>query len=300
MPADGVALTPASHLLSVPEILRLARLFVSLGVSKVRLTGGEPLVHPEVEALCAGLGAIAGVRQLTLTTNGIRLARKLPALQAAGVTGVNISLDTMDPDRFIIIARRSGLTHVLQGIEAALEHKMETKVNCVVMRGVNEDELPRFVELTRDQPLDMRFIEFMPFDDNKWNDGKFFSYKEMIERIKLHHPTLTRESEGPHDTAKRWRVPGFRGSVGFITSMTDHFCGGCNRLRLTADGHLKVCLFGEAEVNLKRLLTEGASDMEVADHIRAAVHRKHFSHGGHADMYAIARGRNRSMIRIGG
>jgi cyclic pyranopterin phosphate synthase len=300
MPAEGIELTPNSNLLTHEEILRLSRLFVQLGVSKIRLTGGEPLVYPKIEEICSEIGATPGVRQLAMTTNGLLLSRKIEALAAAGVRTVNISLDTMQEDKFEFVARRNGLKHVLRAIDAALEHNLETKVNCVVMKGINDSEIADFIALTKDKPIAVRFIEFMPFSENKWNDNKFCSYESMIDTMRAHYPSVQPEETCIHDTAKQWRVPGHKGTVGFITSMSDHFCGGCNRLRLMADGNFKVCLFGEAEVNLKQMIAEGASDLMLEGIIREAVSKKHYSHGGHADMYAISQGNNRSMIRIGG
>jgi cyclic pyranopterin phosphate synthase len=300
MPADGVELTPAPQLLTPEETLRLARLFVSLGVSKIRVTGGEPLVHPHVEDLCRGLSTIPGVRQLGITTNGLRLSSKLMVLRDVGVTSLNISLDTLHPTRFAIIARRNGLDRVRQGIREALECGLDTKLNCVVMRDVNDDELGDFVALSKDDPLSVRFIEFMPFDANQWSSKAVVGYTDMLAAIRKLYPTIERVGESPHDTAKLWRVPGFRGTVGFISSMTDHFCAGCNRLRLMADGDLKVCLFGGSEVNLKQLMGSGATDSDLEAAIRNALQRKHLQHAGHSGLQDLAKAPNRPMIRIGG
>ncbi len=298
MPAEGVDLKPREEILTFEEIVRLARLFVAAGVDKIRLTGGEPLLRRDIEALVEQLGDLPGLRTLALTTNGLLLSKKLPRLQAAGVNLLNVSLDTLRPDRFDAITRRAGFDVVRRAIEDALGYGYDPlKVNCVVMRGFNDDELADFVALTRDRPLEIRFIEYMPFGGNGWDDVRFLPYAEMIERISARFPALERLPDGPHDTAKTYRVPGFRGRVGFITSMSDHFCAGCNRLRITADGNLKVCLFGQAEVSLRDAMRGGASDAELGDVIRAAVMRKKAAHAG---MYQIARSENRPMILIGG
>lgn len=299
MPAEGVALKPRDEILTFEEIVRLAGLFVRVGVDKIRLTGGEPLIRKEVEDLADRLGELraSGLETLALTTNGTLLARKLPRLHAAGVNLINISLDTLRPDRFAYVARRTGFETVLQSIDEAARFGYDpVKVNCVVIRGFNEDELTDFVAWTREKPIEVRFIEYMPFDDNGWNEGKFVSYAEMLERIRKRYP-LERLTEGLSDTAKRYRVPGYRGSLGFITSMTENFCSGCNRLRLTADGHLKVCLFGRSEVSLRDAMRSGAADDELLGIVAAAVKRKKAAHAG---MHVIAASPNRPMILIGG
>ena len=298
MPEEGVPLSPRDHLLTFEEIVRLARLFVRLGVDKIRLTGGEPLVRKDVEHLVEWLGQLPGLRTLALTTNGLLLPKKLARLQAAGVGLLNISLDTLRPERFTVITRRPGLPLVLEALDQAVAAGYDpVKVNCVVLRGFNDDELADFVALTEHRPFEIRFIEYMPFDGNGWNDGRFMPYTDMIARIEERFPALERLQDGPHDTSKTYRVPGFRGRVGFITSMSEHFCHSCNRLRLTADGHLKVCLFGQAEVSLRDALRSGADDETLAATIRAAVQRKKAAHAG---MYELARSENRPMILIGG
>uniref|UniRef100_A0A7C9A2Y1 GTP 3',8-cyclase n=1 Tax=Opuntia streptacantha TaxID=393608 RepID=A0A7C9A2Y1_OPUST len=248
MPSDGVELTPGPELLSKDEIVRLANLFVSCGVNKIRLTGGEPTIRKDIEEICLQLSGLKGLKTLAMTTNGITLARKLPKLRECGLTSVNISLDTLVPAKFEFMTRRKGHEKVIESINAAVDLGYNpVKVNCVVMRGFNEDEICNFVELTRDKPINIRFIEFMPFDGNVWNVKKLVSYSEMLERVVKRFPGLKRLKDNPTDTAKNFQIEGHHGSVSFITSMTEHFCAGCNRLRLLADGNLKVCLFGSSE-----------------------------------------------------
>eukprot|EP00741_Cyanophora_paradoxa_P011203 tig00020554_g10823.t1 len=314
MPAEGVDLSPDSHLLRSDEIVRIARLFVSHGVDKIRLTGGEPLVRKDVDVLAAELGRIPGLRTLALTTNGILLPRKLPALHAAGVNALNISLDTLKPEKFVKITRRQGFERVMDAIRMALDYGYyPVKINCVVMRGVNDDELLDFVAFTEHKNVEVRFIEYMPFDGNAWKDTKMVPYAEMVDRIRNKYQ-LERAVDHANDTSKTWAIPGFQGRIGFITSMSEHFCGSCNRLRLTADGNLKVCLFGASEVSLRDAMrgsgdwrgklglrqvapTAGATDEELSDLIGAAVMRKKPAHAG---MHQIAEMKNRPMILIGG
>ncbi|XP_046496174.1 molybdenum cofactor biosynthesis protein 1 isoform X1 [Equus quagga] len=296
MPEEGVPLTPKAKLLTTEEILTLARLFVKEGVDKIRLTGGEPLIRPDVVDIVAQLHRLEGLRTIGVTTNGINLARLLPSLQKAGLSAINISLDTLVPAKFEFIVRRKGFHKVMEGIHKAIELGYNpVKVNCVVMRGLNEDELLNFVALTKGLPLDVRFIEYMPFDGNKWNFRKMVSYKEMLDTLRQQWPELEKLPKEESSTAKAFKIPGFRGQVSFITSMSEHFCGTCNRLRITADGNLKVCLFGNSEVSLRDHLRAGASEEELLRIIGAAVGRKKQQHAG---MFNISQMKNRPMILI--
>lgn len=296
MPAEGVPLKPRSEILSYEELLRLSQLFVSMGVDKIRLTGGEPLVRKDVVEFVAKLGKINRLQALAITTNGLLLSSRLPALRAGGVSHLNISLDTLREDRFDAITRRKGLPIVLKAIDDAIEAGYRPKINCVVLRDFNDDELLDFVEMTRDRCLDIRFIEYMPFDGNKWSFGTFMSYEDTLSAIER-EVQLKRLSDGPHETAKTYQAEGHQGTVGFISSMSNNFCSGCNRLRITADGNLKVCLFGQSEISLRDAIRGGATDADLTGIIRAAVTRKKAAHAG---MFALAEMPNRPMILIGG
>lgn len=296
MPAEGVPLKPRDEILSYEEILRLSELFVSLGVDKIRLTGGEPLVRKDVVPFVARLGGVKGLRSLAMTTNGLLLSTRLQALREGGLTHLNISLDTLREDRFETITRRKGLEKVVKAIDYAIALGYRPKVNCVVLRKFNEDELLDFVDMTRERPLDVRFIEYMPFDGNAWSVGKFMPYAEALEIIES-KVELERLADGPHDTAKTYRPKDHLGTVGFISSMSDDFCSGCNRLRITADGNLKVCLFGRSEISLRDAMRAGASDEDLTALIRDAVMRKKAAHAG---MFTLAETPNRPMILIGG
>ncbi|KAJ9298861.1 hypothetical protein DTO271G3_3103 [Paecilomyces variotii] len=270
MPEEGVPLSPPSHLLTTPEIVYLSSLFVSQGVSKIRLTGGEPTVRKDILPLMQAIGDLRrdGLKELCLTTNGISLHRKLDAMAEAGLTGINLSLDTLDPFQYQIMTRRKGFEAVMKSIDRILDMNkagagIKLKINCVVMRGLNDREIIPFVELGRDKPIEVRFIEYMPFDGNKWSQGKMFSYQEMLAVIRNKYPSLETVKGHKNDTSKTYRVPGFEGRVGFITSMTNNFCGTCNRLRITSDGNLKVCLFGNAEVSLRDLIRKSNDGQPV-------------------------------------
>ncbi|KAN0000256.1 hypothetical protein ACTFIZ_000691 [Dictyostelium cf. discoideum] len=282
MPEEGVMLSQADKILTSDEIIRLSKLFVSAGVNKIRFTGGEPLVRKDVEPLIEEVGKIKGLEKIGITTNGILLNRKLDRLHKAGVNLLNISLDTLNSDKFTLITRRLGWDRVFQSIDNALKlDNIKVKVNCVIMKGLNDMEICDFVEMTRDKSVEIRFIEYMPFDGNLWSDKKFLSYTDMIKIIHEKYPTFKRytiEEEEPNNTSKTYHVPGFKGKVGFITSMSEHFCSSCNRLRITADGNLKVCLFGNTEVNLRDRIRDGASDQQLLEIINAAVLKKKASH----------------------
>lgn len=298
MPAEGVELTPGPQILSQKEVVRLADMFVSSGVTKIRLTGGEPTIRKDIDEICLQLSNLRGLKTLAMTTNGITLANKLPRLKECGLSLLNISLDTLVPAKFEFMTRRRGHERVMKSIDAAIELGYNpVKVNCVVMRGFNDDEICDFVELTREKPINVRFIEFMPFDGNVWNSKKLVPYSEMLDIVVRSNKGLQRILDHPSETAKNFRIDGHRGTVSFITSMTEHFCAGCNRLRLLADGNFKVCLFGPSEVSLRDPLRCGADDNELKEIIGAAIKRKKAAHAG---MFDIAKTPNRPMVHIGG
>ncbi|KAK3818818.1 MAG: molybdopterin cofactor [Benniella sp.] len=300
MPAEGVELSPNEDILTTPEIIRLARLFVREGVTKIRLTGGEPTVRKDIVELVEQLGELQplGLKTIAMTSNGIALKRKLPSLINSGMNLLNLSLDTLDRFKFELMTRRKGFERVMETIDDALALGLDpVKVNCVVMRGTNDKEVLDFVEFTRNKKVDVRFIEYMPFGGNKWKENKLVPYQELIENIRVVHPTFKKLIDDPNDTSKAYHVPGFAGQVGFITSMSDHFCGTCNRLRMTADGNLKVCLFGNAEVSLRDMMRQGKTDEELLEVIGMAVKNKKKQHAGMSNLVNM---KNRPMILIGG
>lgn len=297
MPNEEMEWSPKEDILTFEEILRLSQIFVSLGVDKIRLTGGEPTIRRGLTELVAGLGALDGVKDLLLTTNGASLATMASDLRTAGLTGVNISLDTLKADRFLAVTKRDRLKHVLDGIDAAFSAGIpKVKINVVAMAGVNEDELVDFVDRFRDRDMEVRFIEFMPFLANDWNRNKLLPYAEMRRIIESSFELEPMETE-VSAVAKEFRVKGAKVRVGFITSMTEDFCGGCNRLRLNADGSIKVCLFAPSGVSLRDAIRNGASDDDVAEMIRTALFGKW---AGHPPMDRLIAVNDRPMIAIGG
>ncbi|XP_049872446.1 uncharacterized protein LOC126371224 isoform X2 [Pectinophora gossypiella] len=298
MPAEGVPLSPRASLLSRDELAHVVRVFAALGVRKVRLTGGEPTLRADLADIIQDISSVEGIASVSITTNGLVLTRRLPAYQRAGLSAVNVSLDSLRPQRYEHMARRPGLSRVLAGIDLALQLGYRpVKINVVLMKGFNDDEICDFVEYTRDREVEVRFIEFMPFSGNAWDDSKLVPHRVAVRALTDGYPDVTPALPRPNDTARVWQVPGYAGSVGFISSMTNNFCSTCNRLRLTADGNLKVCLFGAAEVSLRSALRSGASDHELEHMIRAALRNKKPQHAG---MQNLARMENRPMILIGG
>ncbi|MFM7201459.1 MAG: GTP 3',8-cyclase MoaA [Myxococcota bacterium] len=301
MPPEGIQLQPRAHLLTLEEIERLASLLVRLGVNKIRLTGGEPMVRRGVEQLVERLGQLQVLESLGMTSNGILLSERLPQLIKAGLTHLNLSLDTWHPERFAQITLRDQFLAVQHCLSQALEAPLTSlKLNCVVMAGVNDDELFDFVAFTQDHALEVRFIEYMPFSGNGWDTSKLFTYAQMRARIAERFELVPVHTPRANETASVFQVPGFKGRVGFITSMTDHFCATCNRLRLTADGNIKNCLFDNGELSLRDPMRAGADDAELEKLIRLSIARKHARHGGHSSPEAIALDPGRSMIQIGG
>ncbi|KAH9920240.1 molybdenum cofactor biosynthesis prote [Epithele typhae] len=301
MPSEGIELSPPEHLLSDDEIIRLATLFVTSGVTKIRLTGGEPTVRKGIVEIVGRLNLLHehGLQSIGMTSNGIALHRKLPALVRNGLTHLNISLDTLDPFKFEIMTRRRGHDAVLRSLTEALAtpELQSVKLNVVVVKGLNDHEVPEFIEMTRDSRLSVRFIEFMPFTGNRWDKAKMVPSADLLARVRERYPTLRKGSDELNDTARSYIIPGYQGSFGFISSMSDHFCGSCNRLRLTADGQIKVCLFDAKEISLRDQMRAGVDDEGLLTTIGRAVLGKKAKHAGMEDIDVVT---NRPMILIGG
>ena len=280
MPVEGLPWLDRSELLTFEEIDRLVRLLVPLGVKNIRLTGGEPLVRRELPKLIAMLSAIDGLEDLSLTTNGYLLSRMADALVVAGLQRINVSLDSLSRDRFFQMTRRDSLAQVMEGLET-LERFPQlgpVKVNCVAMRGFTEEEVLPFAELARRKPYQVRFIEFMPLDaDRAWSEDRVLTGAEIREMIDRVHPLEPVDRE-PHATAKVWRFRDGAGQIGFVNPVSEPFCADCDRIRLTAEGKLRTCLFSLHETDLREPLREGASDHELVEVIRDAVWRKELKH----------------------
>ncbi|KAG6380949.1 hypothetical protein JVT61DRAFT_5342 [Boletus reticuloceps] len=303
MPSEGIELSPREHILTDDEIIRLASLFVKSGVRKIRLTGGEPTVRKGLDNIIARLDELRpfGLDSIAMTSNGLTLHRRLPDLVRKGLTHLNLSLDTLDPFKFEFMARRPGHGAVLRALDVALSCPglQSVKLNVVVIKGLNDSEVLDFVKLIKDKSLSVRFIEFMPFTGNKWDKDKMVPSTQLLDTIKHQHPTIARAPDELNDTARSWQIPGYTGNIGFISSMSDHFCSSCNRLRLTADGQIKarVCLFDAKEVSLRDAVRNGATDEDLLQIIGSAVIGKKEKHAGMEGIDVLA---NRPMILIGG
>jgi GTP 3',8-cyclase len=280
MPADGLPWLERSALLTFEEIERLVRVFASMGVDELRLTGGEPLVRRDFPRLVEMLASVPGLSDVSLTTNGYLLERDADALVEAGIDRVNVSIDSLQRDRFFHITRRDSLPQVLRGLDALARHPEvhPIKVNAVAIRGFTEEEALPFAEFARTTAFQVRFIEFMPLDaDHAWSEDQVLSGEELRALIHAVHPLeeLPRE---PSATARVFRFADGAGEIGFINPVSEPFCSDCNRVRLTAEGKLRTCLFSVGETDLRSPLRDGASDAELARVIRDAVWRKELKH----------------------
>ncbi|HEY2602229.1 MAG TPA: GTP 3',8-cyclase MoaA [Thermoleophilaceae bacterium] len=280
MPADGLPWLERSAVLSFEEIQRIVELMVAMGIEDVRLTGGEPLVRREFPRLVSMLSPIEGLKDLSLTTNGYLLERDAAALVDAGINRVNVSIDSLARDRFFQITRRDSLPQVLRGLDALAEHPEvhPIKVNAVAMRGFTEVEAIPFAEFARSTAFQVRFIEFMPLDaDHSWTPDAVLTGEELRQIIHAVFPLEELQRE-PSATARVFRFADGKGEIGFINPVSEPFCSDCNRVRITAEGKLRTCLFSMNETDLREPLREGASDAELEQIIRDAVWRKELKH----------------------
>jgi GTP 3',8-cyclase len=299
MPADGLPWLEREEILSFEEIARLVRVLTSLGIEDVRLSGGEPLVRREFPHLVAMLAAIDGIADLSLTTNGYLLERDAAALVDAGIQRVNVSIDSLARDRFFQITRRDSLPQVLRGLEAiaAFPQVHPVKVNAIAMRDFTEDEVLRFCDFARSTDYQVRFIEFMPLDAGRaWTPDAVLTGAEIRALIEAVHPLEERPRE-PHATARVFRFADGDGEIGFINPVSEPFCADCNRIRLTADGELRTCLFSMHETDLKGPMRAGADDAALEGIIRDAVWRKELKHRVNEPGF---RAPPRTMSAIGG
>lgn len=297
MTHEMMSKVPCGEILRYEEILRIARIFILLGVSKIRVTGGEPLVRKGICGFLAGLKSLEGLSDLSITTNGVFLKEKLSGIKSAGISRLNISLDTLDRKKFIKISGIDAFNEVWGSIMRALEMGFHPiKINVVALNGINDDELPDFARLSFEYPFHIRFIEYMPIGTSRMNFRQILApeIKKLIGSAGRLHPVESISTDGP---AERFRFENAEGEVGFIKPISEHFCTNCNRLRLTASGNLKVCLLSQDETDLKTPLRKGCSDGELADIILKAVYKKPFEHPLVANHPGMVSGR---MSAIGG
>lgn len=301
MPEEGIKYLPKQALLSFEEIERLMTLLASMGISKVRLTGGEPFVRNDLMSLLTRITAIPGIKDLHLTTNGVLTEPHVPALKKLGVASVNLSLDTLDEERFKLITRRDAFGQVMKTFHALLAHEIPVKINAVVMDEKNIQDILPLVELARRHPIEVRFIEEMPFN----GEGSHYStlrwtQKRILDYLRQHHPGIHKIPDPDHATASRYAIPGYAGTVGIIAAFSRTFCGTCNRIRITAQGELKTCLYDEGVLNIKTLMRSGMTDDAIKTTLLQA-----FNHRAKDGFEAEAKRKNHqpvheSMSTIGG
>lgn len=299
MPEEGVELRDKSEFMTAEELISIAKTFVDLGVKKIRLTGGEPLIKKNAEMIIRELGKLPV--ELALTTNAVIVHRFIDVFKEAGIKSVNVSLDSLKEGRFNEISRRNYFKEIKDNIDLLIENDFHVKINVVVIRDLNEDELVDFVKWTEKTNVHVRFIEFMPFDGNNWNWDKKVSYKEILRKVddELGAESFHKIEDSANDTARSYRLKDGKGTFGIISSVTNPFCDTCNRIRLTADGKIKNCLFSEGETNILGAYRMGNP---IEPLIRSCISSKHKERGGLADFSdeSVFLHKNRSMTTIGG
>ena len=300
MPAEGIPLLPRKDQMQADEVFTIAQEFVKMGVNKIRLTGGEPLVRKDFDVILKKLATLPV--ELAISTNGILVNKYINLFKETGLSKINLSIDTQKPDRFAHITRRNHFEKVIQNLELLIANKFELKINVVLMRGFNEDEIVDFINLTKAKNIAVRFIEFMPFGGNQWDANKMVPLAEILNKAKsAFGEKLITLKNHENDTAKNFKIAGYAGSWGVISTVTSPFCAGCNRMRLTANGRMKNCLFSNNEMDL---LTALRANRPLAPLIKHAVWKKHAVRAGMDTPEKFANEElnqdNRSMIAIGG
>jgi cyclic pyranopterin phosphate synthase len=301
MPAEGIQLSPKSHIMTYDEVFTIAKTFVDHGVTKIRLTGGEPLVRRDVDVILKKLATLPV--ELSITTNAVLVDRFIDVLKICGIDKINVSLDSLDAGKFREITRRNDFEKVYKNIRLLINEGFKVKLNAVLIKGFNDNEIIDFIMLSKDLPVSVRFIEFMPFDGNKWDKDKMVSYAEIMSRVNtsFNQEQVLRIADAPNDTSKNYRIDGHKGTFAIISSVTNPFCDSCNRIRLTANGRIKNCLFSTSESDLLTPLREGRTIEPI---IQKAIKSKFKVRSGMSTMESFLNPKrhldNRSMITIGG
>lgn len=297
MPEEGIEWLERKELMTWEEMLRMCTLLVGMGIEKIRLTGGEPFARKDFMPFLSTLSKISGLKEITLTTNGVLTAQYIPELIKLGIRSVNLSLDTLDRDRFYSITRRDELPAVLDTMQELLRHDIRVKINAVVMDGRNTEDIIPLAELTRDLPVSVRFIEEMPFNGNGNYNGLSWDFARILQVLQQRYGTLNKIQDAPFSTSYNYHVPGHKGTVGVIAAYTRSFCGTCNRLRVTPQGGLKTCLYGSSALNVKDLMRDGHDDVTIQGIILRSIHQR-AKDGHEAEM--LRNGITESMAEIGG
>ena len=266
MPEEGIQYLPKPHLLSYEEMIRLVSILAEMGISKVRITGGEPFIRRDIMPFLWKLSEIAGIEKINITTNGVLTAPLVPELKKLGVSSVNLSLDSLDRQRFFEITRRDEFPKVWHTLESLLEHDIPVKINTVVMSGKNDEDILSMVELAREHNVSVRFIEEMPFNGAGLRPDQiqeFWSYRRIIDLIRSVYPELYKLPDEPNSTSYNYQIPNFKGSIGVIAAFSRTFCGTCNRIRVTPTGVFKTCLYDDGVFNVRDFMRQKLSDEEI-------------------------------------
>lgn len=274
MPEEGLNWLSRKELMTNSEIIRICSLLVTMGIEKVRITGGEPFARKDIMPLLKSVSQIHGLEQLTLTTNGVLMAPFIPELKKIGIDAVNLSLDTLDRDRFIKITHRDDLNKVLASLDTLLKYGLEVKINAVVMEDLNIADLIPLVYLTKKYPVSVRFIEQMPFNGSGLPAILNWDFIRILEHIKAQFPAIKKVTDSPQSTAYNYHIPGHKGSIGIIAAYSRTFCGTCNRIRITPTGMLKTCLYDQGGLNIKEAIRASSTDEQLAHLITESVFKK--------------------------
>lgn len=301
MPEEGLNWLSRTELMTYEEMLRSCALLVKMGIEKIRITGGEPFVRKDIMQLLTALSKLDGLKELNMTTNGVLTAPYVAEMKALGVKSVNLSLDTLDANRFFTITRRDEFSSVMATLDELLKHNIDVKINAVVMEGKNTEDIIPLVELTKDMPVSVRFIEEMPFNgDGHSYSGLQWDYVHILEKIRDKFPNIEKLTDPAYSTSYNYQIPGHKGSIGIIAAYSRTFCGTCNRIRITPQGELKNCLYDDGVLNIRDLIRKGNSDEQLEQSLLTA-----FSHrvkdGWEAERNRLEKtGVHESMATIGG
>ncbi len=301
MPENGLDWLSRKELMSYKEMLSICSLLVSMGIEKIRITGGEPFVRKDMMPFLRTLAKLDGLKELTITTNGVLTAPYVKELKELGVKSVNLSLDTLDPARFFSITRRDEFSNVMLTLDELLKHNIEVKINAVVMDGKNTQDIIPLVELTKDLPVSVRFIEEMPFNgDGHAYGGLLWDYVRILEEIKIKYTDIQKIPDSFSSTSYNYQIPGHKGSVGIIAAYSRTFCGTCNRIRITPEGELKTCLYDDGVFNVKDLIRSGKNESELKDILLTSFGQRP-KDGWEAESLRVEhKGVHESMATIGG
>ncbi|MEO0897577.1 MAG: GTP 3',8-cyclase MoaA [Bacteroidota bacterium] len=272
MPEEGINYKPRKELLTFEEMERFVRMVAPLGIEKIRITGGEPFLRKGIHEFIQRINEIEGIKSIHVTTNGTRTKDIIPHFDSWGIKSVNLSLDSLDPERFFKITRRREFDKVMESLNLLLEAGISTKINAVVMKGKNIDDILPMIELARDRKVDIRFIEEMPFNGSGKHDT--WTYQQTLEFVKSHYPQMGKIKDAPFSTSFNYQIPDFQGSIGFIPAYTRLFCGTCNRIRLTPEGMLKTCLYDDGVMSVRDILRAGHSDEQIIDQLKGVLNKR--------------------------